>query len=148
MDRERQEKAQSVSPVWQYALGSGLLVLPLVLFGLLMGCRRAPIEVTITPTPPTLTMTPASGPVEMPVQLFARGFPPTTTLQVYWRPRGGKAQDIIEVTTDPEGRAEFELYLPASAQPGESWIVGLADVGRDYMAESEAFRVTEIPAPF
>ena len=141
---------------------SRLWLIFLVIALLAAGCRqRTPTPVstptetvateapTATPEPtpvnPTAAVSPASGPSGAEVQVVASGFPPETEIDLGVGPQGEMYELVINAQTDAQGNLTQKLAIPASAEPGESWVIVAMTEDGALQAESNVFEVVALP---
>jgi hypothetical protein len=96
-----------------------------------------------TPANSTVAVSPASGPPGAEVQVTGTGFPPETEIDLGVGPQGGVDELMISLWTDAAGHLAKKLAIPASAEPGESWVVTAMTKDGALKADSNVFEVTQ-----
>ena len=101
------------------------------------------LDANPTPANPTAAVSPASGPPGTEVQVTGTGFPPGTEIDLGVGPQGGVDELMISLWTDAAGHLAKKLAIPASAEPGESWVVTAMTKDGALQADSNVFEVTQ-----
>lgn len=103
-----------------------------------------PFMVTGEANPPTVSISPLSGPPDTQVQVTASGFPPNTEVQVGAGRQGSEFGVTKRVDTDAQGRILTSITIPDFAEPGDPWGVVVRVVAQGgARALSGTFQVTQ-----
>ncbi|MFP4394775.1 MAG: GerMN domain-containing protein, partial [Anaerolineales bacterium] len=90
---------------------------------------------------------PTSGPPGTRIDVVATGFPPDATVEIGVGRPYSEYDVIATAETDAAGRAETQITMPAFVEPGDPYVIVVADEYRPVKAVSEAFDVTSGPTP-
>ena len=107
----------------------------------------AAFEVTSKEEETTVSISPRRGPPGSGVSVSGGGFPSREPVDIGLGRAGSEPEVVATVTADRDGGVEAQVVIPASAQPGERWVVMLSAGDGAAKASSEPFVVTEAATP-
>ncbi len=104
-------------------------------------------EVVALSSEPEVQISPTSGPPGARIDVVAAGFPPDATVEIGVGRVDSEYDVIATAETDADGRAETQITMPSFVEPGDPYVIVVADEYRPIKAISEVFDVATGPTP-
>ena len=95
----------------------------------------------------TVAISPTSGPAGTSVDVVARGFPPSSTVEIGVGRVDSEYDVVATAETDAAGRAATQIVIPPFVEPEDRWVIVVAAEEQPVKAISNEFDVTRGAAP-